>query len=364
MPQPTALKSLLVSEVCSLPKARDRKIPLPDQLRLMHEKYHGALARSSASNPICNRAASKLPLIRRASKHIRESVAQYLNGSPFKAYQELKSALDILRPFLLAVSAPRNRFENLYRIREVDTLEQAERKDIFHVPFEFRHRVATARYSISGWPSLYLGGSLLVCWEELGRPTFSGLSIAAFRTNKSVSILDFGYRPSVLAYLHEPEDHDISFFTPEQMAAYLICWPLIAACSIKAHSRKSAFIEEYIIPQLLLQWIRDDSMGLDGIRYFSTRLSQTPNSERLAVNYVFPVKEHAHSGHCDFLSKKFELTLPYPWVLLDSFEFRDASPASLDEPYFINSETSITYDHSIFRALEHKLDLRPFAGVK
>ena len=82
----------------------------------------------------------------------------------------------------------------------------------------------------------------MVCWEEVGRPAFHKLAVASFDAVKSLTVLDFGYRPSVIANLHGPEDDSIGFFTPEYMASYIVCWPLLAACSIGAHHRGSAFV--------------------------------------------------------------------------------------------------------------------------
>ena len=191
-------------------------------------------------------------------------------------------------------------------------LNSSERKDIFHVPFHLRHRVNTQRYSISGWPSLYLGASLMVCWEEVGRPAFHKLAVACFDAEKTLNILDFAYRPSVVIDLYEPTDDSEAYFVHSYMASYLICWPLLAACSISAHHRGSPFVEEYIVPQLLLQWLRDESLKIDGIRYFSMRVNQTSKAPRLGVNYVFPVKtDAAITGHCSQLTRRFNLRCPY-----------------------------------------------------
>ena len=67
----------------------------------------------------------------------------------------------------------------------------------------------------------------------------------------------------------------------EQVRKYLlkyICtYPLRAACSIVAEHPGSRFIEEYIIPQLLLQWVLNDK-DFDGIRYESCNSSEVVKS--------------------------------------------------------------------------------------
>lgn len=78
-------------------------------------------------------------------------------------------------------------------------------------------------------------------------------------------------------------------------AAYLLWYPLIAACSYISVSKKDPFAAEYIIPQLLMQWVRceigsqpgieDEYSQLIGIRYFSC-VSQKASETKF--NYVFP----------------------------------------------------------------------------
>lgn len=350
---PPSLREFLKSDICDLPRPRDAKLPLAKQLNKMYGAFLKGLKDVDPSDPYRNAAIAQQKLIKQSSAQISKAVAAYLNGSPYKAATELRAGLEMLRSQLEQLIARRQDLSNLFRVREIDTLANAQRKDIFHVPFELRHRVTTQRYSISGWPSLYLGASLMVCWEEVGRPAFHKLSVASFDAEKSLNVLDFGYRPTVIADLHQPEDeYEIAFFTQEYVVSYLICWPLLAACSIEAQHRGSAFVEEYIVPQLLLQWLRDEEFKIDGIRYFSMRVHQTSKAPRLAINYVFPVRTDAASGHCNELKKRFTLTLPVPWNILEGVDLKTAGVPRANEPYRLNSEVGVVYDDTIFGKLE------------
>lgn len=83
----------------------------------------------------------------------------------------------------------------LYRVRKSDSVLR-ERKDLFHIPFKLRHRVSAMRFSVSGLPCLYLGTSIFVCWQEMGKPDFDKLYISSFISNNDnshVRILDLGY---------------------------------------------------------------------------------------------------------------------------------------------------------------------------
>lgn len=351
------LRDFLNSQIATLPAAREPDLPLSRQLAKMYASFATTMKALDSSDPISKRAQEHLGVFESAGRGVCASVDAYLDGFPSQAYEQLRKALDSLRPFLATLRADRNQLENLYRIRDVGTLAQQRREDLFHVPFQLRHLVRSQRYSISGWPCLYLGGSLLVCWEELRRPSFHTLSVAAFSATKNLSVLDLGCRPSVMFELHRPRSGcTLSFFGTEQMVSYLVCWPLVAACSIRVHRHEQSFVEEYIIPQLLLQWLRNEANDIDGLRYFSTRVEQADTAPRLAMDYVFPVKINSQRGFCPNLGKSFALTLPVPWRLLEAIEFRKMSRLiSTEELYSLNAETSLRYNDTIFGQLEDKI---------
>jgi len=88
--------------------------------------------------------------------------------------------------------------------------------------------------------------------------------------------------------------------------------PLIAACSFIRVSKADPFASEYIIPQLLMQWIRrhDTEGEFYGIRYFSCA---SVRASEMGFNYVFPVsgnKYRKNRPHCEILAKSFKLTDP------------------------------------------------------
>src|SRR4029077_14880750 len=95
-----------------------------------------------------------------------------------------------------------HQLDQLYRIRPAKADEwHLEKRSLFHIPFNERHKVARQRYSIPGLPCLYLGGTLYVCWLEMNRPNFDSLFISRFRVTpgETVSVLDLGMRPRNIA---------------------------------------------------------------------------------------------------------------------------------------------------------------------
>lgn len=98
-----------------------------------------------------------------------------------------------------------------------------------------------------------------------------------------------------------------------------IIWPLIAACSLVRRHPGTPFVPEYIIPQFLLQWVQREK-GLDGIRYFSTKLAAMDRAQNRAFNFVFPVRHKAPRGICGGLQNSFALTPPVSWPMLQSWQ--------------------------------------------
>jgi hypothetical protein len=197
----------------------------------------------TGSDYITESLKAAMPDITLLCKGLIEAVGYYLDGFPYRAYDRVQDALVSVRPHideLASLADISDALQFLYRIRlgEPGTISSYSRKDLFHIPFEQVHRVSTQRYSIPGLPSLYLGGSVWVCWEEFGRPDFHRLQLARYRAVSSVQILDFGYRPALIAAAVHANWNTVRqggklacFFL-----AQAICWPILAGCSIKVLS--------------------------------------------------------------------------------------------------------------------------------
>ena len=100
--------------------------------------------------------------------------------------------------------------------------------------------------------------------------------------------------------------------------AYLMWYPLVAACSYIRVNKADPFAAEYIIPQLLMQWVRDQMRkshqrgenAVVGIRYFSCA---SVRASRMGVNYVFPasgVWKWEKKPYCPVLAKTFRVSKP------------------------------------------------------
>jgi hypothetical protein len=145
---------------------------------------------------------------------------------------------------------------------------------------------------IPGFPSLYLGTTIYVCWEELNRPNINEFQAVRLEATEPIKVID----------LSPPKIDETDSY---QIYKFLMIWPLIFASSIKVRNYEDEFKPEYIIPQLLLQWVRERN-EIDGICYQTTHINLSNSlSEGEFINLVLPVKENKSRGLCSALKQKF-----------------------------------------------------------
>lgn len=389
------LKEFFNSELVSLPRGGfdDGKETFDQFLETLLERYLYQLQLIDDPDfPEFNVALSALIVTSRTlATSIVKAVRTSLDGRVHLAYQEISQELSKIdwTPFRCELSEPSNsfnlgdpfspylyaiRYPPLYRIRsDRSEFKIPDRGDIFHVPFEKRRLVGNQRYSISGLPCLYLGSSLWICWEELGRPALDGLWVSRFRIVKPVSVLDFQFSPHQVWRMFEalgvgaPKAIDRTseaelkaHFNLDFLKSYASCWPLIAACSIKRDQRIGTFVPEFIVPQLLLQWVAQEAR-VDGIRYFSVRTPTQGNHLLAHSNCVFPVKTVSFKGHCAELKKVFALTEPISWEALTAVDFGTRSiitnkDSNAFAPIKLNRDLDLQYSQTDFFKNEVKLE--------
>lgn len=268
---------------------------------------------------------------------LKRCICEYHRGFPSNAFDTMKKIMDILIKRPLKVYQKSGALEPLetdrlylFRLRGISDTARHTRKDLFHVPSSARSMISTCRYSIAGYPSLYLTTSIELGKEEIGG-TNNNLLVSRFKLIRSqqelnIRVLELGIRPQDFfnegreyndADVRTKDIRDINFKSKDFRASYLLWYPLIAACSFIRANKKSPFSSEYIIPQLLMQWIRKQvgRNELMGIRYFSCA---SIRAAELGFDYVFPVNNTKYGeGYCSVLRDSFLLTNP---VCLGDFD--------------------------------------------
>lgn len=179
---------------------------------------------------------------------------------------------------------------NYFRVRN-SANSLTEPIDLFHVPFEKRSMISPNRFSIAGFPCLYISNNLDCCIEEVGIKTGESMYASVFTSNKQLKVLD-------LRLLRDVKSDDIK--------KYLLLLPLLISCSYEAKS-EGYYVPEYNIPQLMMHYILKSKYkeNIDGIVYNSTKKPQKD-----IVNFVFPVKTVKSQGWCDKLKDNFQVSLP------------------------------------------------------
>jgi len=172
---------------------------------------------------------------------------------------------------------------------------------------------------------MYLGTTLELCAKEIENES-QGYEIASrFKMNRNMTangninirVLNLGIRPQDFHFEENKVYLNGTIMNDSFQRKYLLWYPLIAACSFMRKDKKNPYSPEYVIPQLLMQWVRGryandaQQRELIGIRYFSCA---SVASSKLGFNYVFPVggqtEDDQNAEHCAILRNTFKLTKP------------------------------------------------------
>ena len=232
---------------------------------------------------MCKMVSAQVENIEKNSRRLIDVLELYNNGKIVSASQKAFEVFDNMKPQLMQKYFGAYRFETYYRIRRNNDINSfsLERKELFHIPLNKNYLVGTERYSMPGHPCLYLASQAELCWYECGKPdkfAISRFDIPQMKDN-CMKFIDFSEKlmplmHSFFSWFHNKND-------VEQVRLYFlkyICtYPLRASCSIEVEHPGSKFIEEYIMPQLLLQWVLNDE-NFDGIRYESCNSSEEVKS--------------------------------------------------------------------------------------
>ncbi len=332
------LEKLLLSPQFQLPKTFGLDSDLKSKIETWLTDYYNTLNSSPdllnglSSSFVTYNSDSYKQQLQLIKTGLIDSLFAYLNGHPAKAYGLLKETIeegklsDILKGTRIKGV---KRFSSFYRIRKDNIGRPALPLDLFHIPFQLRHRVSSQRYSIPGFPCLYAGNSLSVAWLELQKPPLIDVKAMRLSNQRNLTILDLSptniedvinHRDKQPKVAHQPFNAVIY--------DYGLLWPLLAIAHLKINYGSNStptFKIEYVITQMLLQWYRDNMPTLDGIRYFSANSSSADSilSSDL-YNYVFPVHTCPNTGYCKTLMTLFQST-PISYGLKYNFKIYKSS---------------------------------------
>lgn len=313
-------------------------------------------------NSISQEVKRDIVEIRTLNNNINQIIKTYLSGQTEDAYRHFGNMLSEQREHLEALVEERQvEEEALYRVR---ASEAKGRKGIFHIPFNMRHLVSTMRYSIAGVPCLYFGNTIYACWLEMGKPDLNSLNISKFRNAIPIKILNFAITFKTLDGIPTFNESGYRPYSKEKIVHFLKIYPLILACSFKKKEENASFHMEYIIPNMLLQWVSSQKTHVDGIKYFSTKMKHH-SYDSIGINIVFPPKENKDSmeGFCPKLERTFKFTAPISWHMINTFPLKDVNTHSRvevdDHEKIIHSSEEVMGSHykmTKFYQIEENID--------
>ncbi|MFK3661998.1 hypothetical protein ACI2I2_16005 [Scandinavium sp. NPDC088450] len=323
----------------------DKNLTLIDDFTLKCNKFRDCLVDyiNGNNNRLSSRLRNRLRAVGIIQKEIITCLECFLSGDIKSAYDSFESMLEPrtisrhIENICIPLSDLCNDEEPLFRVRKSDK-PLSTRKDMFHIPFNQRHLVRAQRFSVAGLPCLYLGTSLYICWREMDKPDFDKLYISAYKVSEDDYSMVLNLGPDFLykkrSILESKRKNKYDFNTK---LSYLALWPLIIACNYLKKYDNASFVQEYIIPNLLMQWIsRNSDEDVIGIAYRSTKLPANALGAR-GINVVLPPKvryeEMVNNEFCPNLAKIFKFTLPVSWQVLKTVDYIPESEVHSNREY-------------------------------
>ena len=284
-------------------------------------------------------------IVKNKSKRLLSIFTYYSQGRFATAIKAMENLIfDVNHPYRM-LELEEN--EEWFRAR---TLEKDNRQyssdEMFHMPFEKRHLIKNYRYSISGYPCLYIGKTIMACWEEMKKPSLYDFCVAKLVTRDKIKVLDLTLpeKNNVIQPLFGGKSDEEK---RNDLYLLLATWPIIIACSIPTAFPNSPFKPEYVIPQLLMQVIQSKNKSIYGVAYTSTRRDITLDPELSThLNIALPARNVKKMGHCPDLKSKFEITRGVPYM-----EAEIKNCFHKEKSYTLNE-----YEKTKFYQLEHFLN--------
>jgi hypothetical protein len=240
----------------------------------------------------------------------------YSNGEILTAHRIFEDKMNEMQDCMPFLNLKEYR---LFRIRADDEKPSYKRKELFHIPFEKTNLMRANRYSVPGFPCLYLGASaysdsgLPLCWFECNLPNkFYWAEFEITNSAPTFLVIDFVYSPfsspSMARWYLNQARKKAPIITTE-LLNFIMTYPLIAACSlIKGDKSGDYFVAEYIVPQMLLLWVQNNNI-CNGIAYPSASQSGETR-ESTSYNVAIPARLIKEQGHCSKLKKEFRVSKP------------------------------------------------------
>lgn len=193
---------------------------------------------------------------------------------------------------------PGSQFFRVRAVEEKTPYIEANPDELFHIPLTKKAYTNNERFSLAGFPSLYLSSMLQLAWQECGYPQryyysefqYENMTMPLRKdTSNELKFLSL-YSPSEIYQWGVSIKYSHFMEWLGLITNYLKQYPLVLACSFVNHNGKVTYKQEYIIPQMLMQWVQRNKSVIQGISYFTcVDISMFP-SKWCAYNIVIPAQ--------------------------------------------------------------------------
>lgn len=231
---------------------------------------------------------------------IEDSFNDYFKGFPSQSFECIETSMTAdgfhLLELLPQFCESNNTF---YRVRKESEEPFTKRLELYHVPFENRERCDTYRFSILGYPALYLASSLLTSLKECGFKNPENYYCSCYKSTRKLTFIDLSYSSKATSFTEK--------------YSFIVFYPLIVACGQKVRKPDACFKPEYVIPQLVFQVIRHYSniSCIDGITYTSTKYDDVKFTDDSRRNFVMFITDSIkEKGYSEDLAEKLVSTKP------------------------------------------------------
>ena len=110
--------------------------------------------------------------INKSNKTILDALSQYSSAHIADCVTTIKNYLiENDKLLILNINKDSQKDNKWYRMRNQEKYKRLfPANEMFHIPFQLRGKVNTQRYSLPGYPCLYISRSIWATWEEMHEP--------------------------------------------------------------------------------------------------------------------------------------------------------------------------------------------------
>ena len=118
--------------------------------------------------------------IQNSNKTINDALIQYSTAHIVDCITTISDYINNNEKMLiLRVNKDSQEDKKWYRMRNQEKYKRLfPANEMFHIPFQLRGKVNTQRYSLPGYPCLYISRSIWATWEEMHEPQLSQFCVS------------------------------------------------------------------------------------------------------------------------------------------------------------------------------------------